>query len=105
MPSLKKLLTFKEDEFRAFFSGTPLRRLGYYRFLRNVLIAAANSKQTDLVGEVKKKLDSENELVRAMAIWAISCLDKKQFFIEKKIRFKKEAISSVRNEWMDGEND
>ena len=49
-----------------FFSGTPIRRLGYNRFMRNVLIAVANSKNLSLIDDILIKLDSENEL---MELW------------------------------------
>ena len=41
--------------------------------MRNVLIAAANSKDLSLIDDVLKKLDSRNELIRAMAVWALFC--------------------------------
>ena len=31
------------------FSGTPVRRLGYNRFLRNILIAIGNSGDSSLI--------------------------------------------------------
>ncbi len=103
MPSLKDFLNFQEEDYRNYFAGTPLRRLGYYRFMRNILIAIANSKQQNLTNDILKKLDCENELIRAMAIWAIFCLDKDQFFIEKGKRFKYEKNINVKQEWLGGE--
>ena len=86
-----------------FFFGTPIRRLGYNRFMRNVLIAVANSKNLSLIDNILIKLDSENELIRAMAVWALFCLSKPRFLYEKKKRLEKEEIFEVRQEWLNGE--
>ena len=103
MPNLKILLSFGENDFMLYFAGTPIRRLGYNRFMRNVLIAAANSKDLNLVDEVLKKLDSSNELIRAMAVWALYCLSKPKFLLEKKKRLNTEEFYYVKQEWLNGE--
>ena len=103
MPGLKNFLDFNENDYKVYFSGTPIRRLGYNRFMRNVLIAVSNSKNTAFIASVLKKLDSSNELIRAMAIWALFCLSKSRFLFEKKKRFKKEDVYDVRQEWLNGE--
>ncbi len=103
MPNLKILLRFGENDFMLYFAGTPIRRLGYNRFMRNVLIAAANSKDLNLVDEVLKKLDSSNELIRAMAVWALYCLSKPKFLLEKKKRLNTEEFYYVKQEWLNGE--
>ena len=43
MPSLYSLLNIDDTQFREMFSGTPIKRIGHHRFLRNVLLAAGNS--------------------------------------------------------------
>ena len=103
MPDLKLFLSFSESDFKTYFSGTPIRRLGYNRFMRNVLIAVANSKDLSLVDNVLKKLDSSNELIRAMAIWALFCLSKKKFLSEKKKTLDAEETYDVRQDWLNGE--
>ena len=103
MPSLKILLNFSEDDFKSYFSGTPIRRLGYNRFMRNVLIAVANSKNSNLIDSVLIRLESKNELIRAMAVWALSCLSKSRFLLEKKNRLDSEELHEVRQEWVNGE--
>lgn len=40
---LEKLAAMDEAEFRAFFAGTPVKRIGWERFMRNVRIALDNS--------------------------------------------------------------
>ncbi|GIR46442.1 MAG: epoxyqueuosine reductase [Alphaproteobacteria bacterium] len=103
MPNLKIFLSFSENDFIIYFIGTPIRRLGYNRFMRNVLIAAANSKDLSLIDYVLKKLDSRNELIRAMAVWALFCLSKARFLLEKKKRLDAEEFYYVRQEWLNGE--
>ena len=71
--------------------------------MRNVLIAVANSKQSDLEKGVIKNLDSHSDLVRAMAVWAIYCLNKEKFYFEKNKRYSEEKSFSVRQEWINGE--
>ena len=104
LPELSKLLKFSEIDYKDFFVGTALRRLGYARFMRNVLIAVANSNNTALVNDIKKKLNDDNELIKSMAVWALFCLDRKEFFYEKERNFFKEKSALVKKEWMNREN-
>ena len=104
MPNLKTFLSFSENDFIIYFIGTPIRRLGYNRFMRNTLIAVANSKDLSLIDEVLKKLDSKNEFIRAMAVWALFCLSKPRFLSEKKKRLDAEETFYVRQEWLNGEH-
>jgi epoxyqueuosine reductase len=53
------------------FRGTPIKRTGRDRFLRNVLIATGNSGDAMLVPLVEARLADESPLVRAMAVWAL----------------------------------
>ena len=96
-------MSFSENDFIVYFIGTPIRRIGYNRFMRNVLIAAANSKDLSLIDDVLQKLDSRNELIRAMAVWALFCLSKPRFLLEKKKRLDAEQYYYVRKEWLNGE--
>ncbi len=99
LPSLKMLITLDEKKFRERFAGTPIRRLGYLRFLRNTLIAVGNSKDKYLINEVIEKLDHASILVRAMAIWALYKLSPLDFIQEKHKRLHLEKDHSVKNEW------
>ena len=96
-------MSFSENDFIIYFIGTPIRRLGYNRFMRNVLIAASNSKDLSLVDDVLKKLESKNEFIRAMAVWALFCLSKSRFLLEKKKRLDAEESYYVKQEWLNGE--
>ena len=60
--------------FRALFAGTPVKRTGRDRFVRNVLIAAGNSGDGALRAGCRALLDDASPLVRGMAVWALSRL-------------------------------
>ena len=70
LPPLRDLLQLNEAGFRQLTQATAIKRGGYKRFLRNVLIAAGNSGERDLVAQIKPHLKSEHRPVRASAIWA-----------------------------------
>ncbi len=70
-PDLGKLLTLTDESFRALFAGSPIKRIGRDRFLRNVLIAAGNSGEGTLVPQIIEHLSDASVLVRAMAVWAL----------------------------------
>jgi len=57
--------------FRGLYAGTPVKRLGRDRFLRNVLIAAGNSGNSQLSVLIEPLLADSSPLVRAMAVWAL----------------------------------
>jgi len=68
---LSKLLALSDSEFRNLFSGTPVRRAGYKKFIRNCLIAAGNSHDITLIPLIIGYLDDETLFVQASAIWAL----------------------------------
>ena len=70
-PPLLELLALDDAAFRARFAGTPIKRAGRERFLRNCLIAAGNSGDGSLLPAVSKLLDDPHPLLRSMAVWAL----------------------------------
>jgi epoxyqueuosine reductase len=60
-----------DRRFRDRFAGTPIKRTGRDRFLRNVLIAAGNARDASLLPKVEARLTDASPLVRAMAVWAM----------------------------------
>ena len=54
----------------ALFAGSPVKRLGYARFLRNVLIAVGNSGSAELAPLAERRLTDPEPLIRGAAIWA-----------------------------------
>jgi len=100
-PPLAELLDLDDAAFRARFRGTPIKRTGRDRFLRNVLIAAGNSGDEALVPPVEARLVDTSPLVRAMAVWALSRLAPQRFRALRAARSSQEADPTVRSEWME----
>lgn len=73
-PELSFLLTLDDPGFRAFFSGSPVKRIGRDRFVRNALIAAGNSGEKSLIEVCKALAADASPTVRGMAVWALSRL-------------------------------
>jgi len=73
-PRLADLLALDDAAFRTRFSGSPVKRIGRARFLRNVLIAAGNSGDAALVPPCRALLADASPLVRGAAVWALSRL-------------------------------
>ena len=72
MPALAELLQLDDTAFRKFFAGSPVRRAGHIRFLRNVLVATGNSGDRRLIPLILTHLRHSDPLVRGMAVWALS---------------------------------
>ncbi|MEM8918500.1 MAG: tRNA epoxyqueuosine(34) reductase QueG [Pseudomonadota bacterium] len=98
-PALADLLDMDDAGFREIFSGSPIKRTGRNRMVRNSLIAAGNSGDTALVPAVRKLLDDEEPVVRGAAVWALSQLDKSAFADEKLRCGKDESDAGVQEEW------
>ncbi|MHB2209609.1 tRNA epoxyqueuosine(34) reductase QueG [Methylobacterium sp. CM6257] len=69
-PALAELAALDDAAFRRFFAGTPVKRTGRDRFLRNVMIALGNSGAPELAPVAVARLVDASPLVRGMAIWA-----------------------------------
>ena len=73
-PRLAALAELDDAAFRALFSGSPIKRTGRDRFLRNVMIAIGNSADPALADVAEARLRDGSPLVRAMAVWALAQL-------------------------------
>jgi epoxyqueuosine reductase len=73
-PRLAELVQLDDASFRRRFAGSPIKRTGRDRFVRNVLIAIGNSADPSLADLVEARLDDPSPLVRAMAVWALGRL-------------------------------
>ncbi len=101
-PPLAELLDLDDAGFRARFSGTPIKRTGRDRFLRNVLVAAGNSRDEALLPAVRRLLDDDSPLVRAMAVWAFASIAlEDQIQAEAVRRRSVERDSDVLQEWVE----
>lgn len=99
-PPLEELLALDDAAFRKRFAGTPVKRTGRDRVLRNALIAAGNSGDADLVPAVERLIGDASPLVRAMAVWALRRLAGPNLWGESRIRHvSHETDAAVRAEW------
>lgn len=98
-PSIGFLLELDDATFRTFFSGSPVKRIGRNRFIRNVLIAAGNSKDPRFIEQCQKLSADASPEVRGMAVWALSQLMDTQSFHAYAAARATEDDSDVRDEW------
>ncbi|WP_313030622.1 tRNA epoxyqueuosine(34) reductase QueG [Brucella sp.] len=99
-PKLADFLALDDPAFRTLFSGSPVKRIGRDRFLRNVLIATGNSEDQTLVPQVESLLEDPAPLVRGAAVWALKQLvSTDRFKISQKRLASREEDVTVRAEW------
>ena len=73
-PRLAELLALDDAGFRKLFSGSPIKRIGRDRFVRNCLIAAGNSGDAGLQAAVRALLADADPAVAEAAEWAVKAL-------------------------------
>jgi len=71
MPRLADLLALDDPSFRRVFSGSPIKRIGRDRMVRNAAIAAGNSGDQTLAVPLGMLVHDEDETVREAAAWAL----------------------------------
>ncbi|ODN70255.1 tRNA epoxyqueuosine(34) reductase QueG [Methylobrevis pamukkalensis] len=99
-PPIADLLGFDDTAFRERFSGSPVKRIGRNRFLRNLLIAAGNSGTGALGGKVTALLDDPDPVVRGTAVWAAGrLLPAEDLAALGASRLDQETDPEVRAEW------
>ena len=99
-PALAELARLDEAGFRALFAGSPIKRTGRDRFVRNVLIAIGNSGDPALAAVAEERLADTSPLVRAMAVWALAeLLDRASFGRAGARHAGSEPDPAVRAEW------
>ena len=94
---LADLAKLDDAAFRQRFAGSPIKRIGRDRFIRNVLIAIGNSGDPALAAEAEALLGDPAALVRGMAIWALSRLAPERLPPGKA---ETEPAPDVRAEWL-----
>jgi len=73
-PRLADLLALDDASFREMFAGSPIKRIGVKRLIRNCLIAAGNSADLALVPAVEPHLADPDPVVAEAARWALAQL-------------------------------
>lgn len=72
---LAELATLDDADFRSRFSGSPIKRIGRDRFVRNVLYAIGNSGDVTLIGVARSLSSDDDFAVRDAAAWAVERLE------------------------------
>lgn len=73
-PRLADLLALDDASFREMFSGSPIKRIGVKRMVRNCLIAAGNSGDPALAPSVERHADDPDPVIAEAARWALDQL-------------------------------
>lgn len=77
-PELIELAAMTDQVFRNFFSGSPIKRIGRNRFVRNVLYALGNSGDPRCLPAVERLRQDPDSVVRDAAEWATVTLNRPQ---------------------------
>lgn len=73
-PALMDLLALDDPSFRTVFAGSPIKRIGRGRMVRNAAIAAGNSGSAALVEPLRKLVNDEDPVVAEASQWALGRL-------------------------------
>ena len=73
-PPLAELAALDDAGFRARFAGSPVKRIGVARFLRNVMYAIGNSGDPALIPAARAQLAHADPVVAEAAAWAVARL-------------------------------
>jgi epoxyqueuosine reductase len=98
-PPLARLARLDDAAFRENFSGSPIKRIGRDRFLRNVLIAIGNSRRPELAAEAERLVGDPAPIVRGAAIWALGRLAPARLVELRPQKLSAEPDETVRQEW------
>jgi epoxyqueuosine reductase len=98
-PDLEALARLDDVAFRALFAGSPVKRTGRDRFVRNVLIAIGNSGEPALADAARALLDDASPLVRGAAVWALRRLAPEEAIALRDSALARETDDFVAAEW------
>ena len=73
-PRLADLLALEDASFREMFAGSPIKRIGVKRMIRNCLIAAGNSGDEALRPAIERHLPDPDPIIAETAEWALAQL-------------------------------
>ncbi len=73
-PALADLLALDDAAFRTVFAGSPIKRIGRNRMVRNACIAAGNSGRAELIPALERLVQDEDPVVAEAASWAVGRL-------------------------------
>lgn len=100
--SLTALAELDDAEFRRIFAGSPIKRTGRDRFVRNVMIAIGNSADHGLLASAIARLTDTSSLVRLAAVWAVRQLATPDIYLALRAAHEPgESDPDVQSEWRD----
>ena len=68
----QELFTWEEDDFNNRLAGSPVRRIGFERWLRNIAVALGNAPRSDeVIKALRSRADHPSALVREHVAWAL----------------------------------
>ncbi|MGB0763971.1 MAG: tRNA epoxyqueuosine(34) reductase QueG, partial [Luminiphilus sp.] len=71
--ALVELFAWTGEEFESRTLGSPIRRIGYERWLRNLAIALGNAPTSpDIITALNARSDDNSPLVREHVAWALA---------------------------------
>jgi epoxyqueuosine reductase len=71
--TLVELFAWSEDEFNQRLQGSPIRRIGYERWLRNLAVGLGNAPTSlHVLAALRSRMDHPSALVREHVLWALS---------------------------------
>ena len=74
-PRLAELAVLDDSAFRTLFAGSPIKRIGRDRFVRNVLVAIGNSRDPALRPVAQSLAEDPDPAVADAARWAAQRLE------------------------------
>jgi epoxyqueuosine reductase len=76
---LSTLFAWTEDDFLKFTEGSPIRRIGHERWLRNIAVAVGNARRVaiqddvfDIDATLQSRENHPSEVVREHVAWALA---------------------------------
>ena len=76
--SLVELFQWTKDEFDARLAGSPIRRIGYEQWLRNLAVGLGNAPTSPaVIDALRARRDDDSSLVREHVQWALQNHDKR----------------------------
>ncbi|WP_035872858.1 tRNA epoxyqueuosine(34) reductase QueG [Cucumibacter marinus] len=101
-PSLSELAGLDDQGFRRLFAGSPVKRIGRARFLRNVLIAIGNDRENaEAENLLTPHLNDDSPLIRGAAVWALMQQVQTDRFVSlKEAHMPQETDPDVCAEWL-----
>jgi epoxyqueuosine reductase len=100
-PPLLAILTMDEEDILARFAGSPIRRIGRVRLLRNACVAAGNWRSSRVVPALESLLHDPEPVLRGHSAWALGQIGGRKAVFALTMAHKGEYDARVRNEIVD----